>query len=172
MLRAGSQASFLPSNLALWDNYGLSVGTPLAPCYSRGLDRIGSHLWMIISCLFPPAHAVHSLCYELTSSREGRERSARVSNGRTLLLFVFLEAEGRGEGRRGVCEEWLDGFSLVQELRSRFDGLVMDQSRKFQQAVHSALNRLICNYSTYTKVSECVLLMTLLAFSTLLHVHR
>ncbi len=77
-----------------------------------------------------------------------------MSDGHSLLLFIFLE-EGDGGGRRGRgSEEWGQGFSLVQELRAKFDSLVVEQCKKFQQAAHSALNKLICNYGVYNKVSR------------------
>lgn len=48
--------------------------------------------------------------------------------------------------------DWEQRFSLEQELRAQFDSLVVDHRKKFQQAAHSALNKLICNYGTYSKV--------------------
>ena len=77
-----------------------------------------------------------------------------VKGDRSLQLLVFLEECGPEGGRRGSNnEQWKHTFGLVHEIRRSFENLVVDQSRKFQQASHSALNKLICNYGSHVKVS-------------------
>ena len=46
-------------------------------------------------------------------------------------------------------------MELHHKLRGMFQSLVVEQSKKFQQAVHSALNKLICNYGSHAKVGVC-----------------
>ena len=43
-------------------------------------------------------------------------------------------------------------MELHHKLRGMFQSLAVEQSKKFQQAVHSALNKLICNYGSHAKV--------------------
>ena len=46
-------------------------------------------------------------------------------------------------------------MELHHKLRGMFQSLVVEQSKKFQQAVHSALNKFICNYGSHAKVGVC-----------------
>ena len=48
-------------------------------------------------------------------------------------------------------------MELHHKLRGIFQSLAVEQSKKFQQAVHSALNKLICNYGSHAKVGVCSL---------------
>ena len=165
MIPAGSQASFPLVNLANWENYGLSIGQLIPAKY----QHIGQSRWR---CCFDVSFAVTNevtLCYNAGTGQcqvvqsltyeIGSKRGARSLEGKHFLqLFIFLE---EGGGRRSAADndQWRQLFSLVHELRGRFDSLVVSHSKKFQQTTHSALNKLICNYGSYTKVSSHVCLL-------------
>ena len=109
--------------------------------------------------------AVASCRYLLSDSRPASmlpqnqpKRKSRVSCNHTLTLFVFLEDSDalRGPGHC-TTSHWGQQMERVHELRGMLDGLVHSQQKKFKQATHSALNKLLCNYGTHIKV-ECGLL--------------
>ena len=69
----------------------------------------------------------------------------------SLKLFIFLEQAG-SKRVRNDNEQWRQTMEVIRELRSSFNTLVVTHSRKFHQALHSVLNKLICNYGTHAKV--------------------
>ena len=71
-----------------------------------------------------------------------------------LKLFIFLEpASSQGSRRAGSNnEQWRQNVEVLYEMRRSFDSLVVTHSRKFHQALHSVLNKLICNYGTHENV--------------------
>ena len=75
---------------------------------------------------------------------------------RHLHLFIFLKDTTQDSGLGKNCQ-WKQSMELHHKLRMMFQSLVVDQSKKFQQAVHSALNKLICNYGSHAKVAVCSL---------------
>lgn len=98
---------------------------------------------------------IPSIACKVTNSRSGGEgRRSSVAANHTLKLFIFLEhASSQGSRRAGSDnEQWRKNVELLYEVRRRFDTLVVTHSRKFHQAVHSVLNKLICNYGTHEKV--------------------
>ena len=71
----------------------------------------------------------------------------------SLLLFVLLEETGGptvGEG--SATASWGRKMDLMCELREVIEQLLQSQQRRFWQASHSALNKLLCNYGTHGKV--------------------
>ena len=56
----------------------------------------------------------------------------------------------------------------IQEVRGTLSHLIHSHQRKFHQAVHSALNKLICNYGTHLKVRVMVAARVCLQTSPLL----
>ena len=98
---------------------------------------------------------VPSIACEVTNSKSGGEgRRSSVAANHTLELFIFLEHASSQGGRRAGSdnEQWRKNVELLYEVRRKFDSLVVTHSRKFHQAVHSVLNKLICNYGTHEKV--------------------
>ena len=105
---------------------------------------------------------LRSLMYEVSNGREVEaRRQSVVEVNHSLELFIFLEEAGaEGDKRLNNNEHWKHIFCLVHELRRNFDRLVMTHSKKFHQTIHSAMNKLICNYGVHAKVSHqsfCVL---------------
>ena len=91
-----------------------------------------------------------------TNSGSNPGRSSRMKHDRSLLLFVFLEdgSGSSGTGAVGHCttQYWGQQMDRVHELRDEVEGLLQSQQRKFKQATHSVLNKLLCNYGTHIKV--------------------
>ena len=44
-------------------------------------------------------------------------------------------------------------MELLHQLRVEFQNVVVTHSKKFQNSVHSVLNKLICNYGSHAKVT-------------------
>ena len=91
------------------------------------------------------------------TSTSGAPRSTAVTSlNRHLELFIFLEDTNERE-RSGLGKncQWKHSFELHHKLRGAFQNLAVEHSKKFHQAVHSALNRVICNYGSHAKVCEC-----------------
>ena len=105
--------------------------------------------------LLDDSPVVPSIACEVTNSRSGGEgRRSSVAANHTLKLFIFLEpASSQGSRRAGSDnEQWRQNVEVLYEMRRSFDSLVVSHSRKFHQALHSVLNKLICNYGTHEKV--------------------
>ena len=83
--------------------------------------------------------------------------NSSVPTNRHLHLFIFLKDTAQESGLGKNCQ-WKQSMELHHKLRGAFQSLIVEQSRKFQQAVHSALNKLICNYGSHAKVGVCSLL--------------
>ena len=95
---------------------------------------------------------VPSIVCEVANSRSrGGEKPSSVAANHSLKLFIFLEQAG-SKRVRNDNEQWRQTMEVIRELRSSFNTLVVTHSRKFHQALHSVLNKLICNYGTHTKV--------------------
>ena len=103
-------------------------------------------------------------CCRLSNNRSvpvnsNPERRSRTKCDRSLVLFVFLEdtAASRNTGAVGHCTThyWEQQMDRVCELREMLDGLLQSQQKKFKQATHSVLNKLLCNYGTHIKVTTC-----------------
>ena len=71
-------------------------------------------------------------------------------------LFIFLEDTNHQEkdGLGKNCQ-WKESIELHHKLRKSFQNLAVHHSRRFHRAVHSALNKLICNYGSHAKVWVC-----------------
>lgn len=96
-------------------------------------------------------------CCQLSNSRPASgchpDRPSRVSQQHTLLLFMFLEDVSAGRGRVSCPNaRWRQQMEQIQEVRGTLSRLIHSHQRKFRQAVHSALDKLICNYGTHLKV--------------------
>ena len=95
---------------------------------------------------------------QLSDSARAQKRSG-VSRDLTLLLFVFLEETGNaaatvgGGGGSSTTYHWNQQMDLVCELKQMMETLLQSQQKKFRQATHSVLNKLLCNYGTHMKVS-------------------
>ena len=101
---------------------------------------------------------------QLSGSRQARgdhRRVSRVNRQHTLLLFLFLEEDGAHGRGRGSCpnEQWRKQMELVHTMRGRLEGALYSFQRKFHQAVHSTLNKLLCNYGTHLKVRVFVYIL-------------
>lgn len=95
---------------------------------------------------------VPSIACEVANSRSrGGERPSSVAANHSLKLFIFLERAG-SKRVGNDNEQWRQTMEVIHELRSSFNTLVVTHSRKFHQALHSVLNKLICNYGTHAKV--------------------
>ena len=83
---------------------------------------------------------------------------------RSLMLFVFLEDASvvKGAVTHSTTQHWSQQMERVCELRGMLAGLLQSQQKKFKQATHSALNKLLCNYGTRIKVGVwlCALSVT------------
>ena len=85
------------------------------------------------------------------------------------MIFVFLEDASvtKGAVTHSTTHHWGQQMDCVYELREVLAGLLQSQQKKFKQATHSALNKLLCNYGTTIKVgrasesSVCCLLLGL-----------
>lgn len=96
---------------------------------------------------------ISNLRAPLTTSTGGAPHFTSMSLKYHLELFIFLEdtsdQEMSGLGKN--CQ-WKHSFELHHKLRDTFQSLVVAHSKKFHQAVHSALNKFICNYGSHAKV--------------------
>ena len=88
-----------------------------------------------------------------TTSTSGAPRSTSMALNHHLELFIFLEDTSDQEisGLGKNCQ-WKRSFELHHKLREAFQSLVVINSKKFHRAVHSALNKFICNYGSHAKV--------------------
>ncbi len=80
-------------------------------------------------------------------------KSSTHSPAHSLLLYLFLEDFSHSDNTQ-LSENirWRQGMELVHKLRGGFPDFIMSQSKKFQQSIHSALNKIACNYSSHSKV--------------------
>ena len=53
----------------------------------------------------------------------------------------------------------------VCELKEMMEQLLYSQQKKFRQATHSVLNKLLCNYGSHSKV--CSIKISILCYLTL-----
>ena len=98
---------------------------------------------------------VPSYAFEVKRSTPSQGRSttaSRVNSSRTLHVFVFLEEEKSAADRRTPSQHCLHTVRLLAALRDCFDEFVTTHSKLFQKTIHSALNKLICNYGSQSKV--------------------
>ena len=90
-----------------------------------------------------------------TTNRPYSSRQAEAANHH-IELFIFLEdVDHREKSGLGKNCLWKESIELHHKLKEAFQRLAVDHSRKFHQAVHSALNKLICNYGSHAKVCKC-----------------
>lgn len=104
---------------------------------------------MIIFSIYPVSPSI------ACTVQDARGQSAsRVATRHSIQLFVFLEEVGEVKGRRRepTSEHWRCCVALQRALRVNLERLVERHARKFRQAVHSALNKVVCNYGLHTKV--------------------
>lgn len=131
LIQAGS--SLQPSLLANWSQYGIALEA------ATGVTSSSSPL--LVPCLQ----------YKVKSSME-----LSVGSQQVLHLFVLLE-----HVPVGIVEEdrWAHLMGMTAALRNNLVSLASIHSGKFCEAVHSALNKLLCNYASHAAVSMCGLAM-------------
>ena len=113
-------------------------------------------MWLI----FAEDGVVSSMCCHLGDSRTASHPDhhptgrSRVKCNRSLMLFVFLEDTSvvKGAVTHSTTHHWGQQMDCVCELRGLLGRLLQSQQKKFKQATHSALNKLLCNYGTHIKV--------------------
>ena len=89
-----------------------------------------------------------------TTSRPHNSTTTAVDHH--IELFIFLEDINHQErDGLGKNSQWKEGIELHHKLRKSFQNLAVQHSRRFHRAVHSALNKLICNYGSHAKV-QCM----------------
>ena len=128
----------------------------MAPRYEQiDSGTCSSLLVQDILCYFSlliDSPVVPSIACEVANSRSrGGERPSSVAVNHSLKLFIFLERAG-SKRVGNDNEQWRQTMEVIHELRTSFNTLVVTHSRKFHQALHSVLNKLICNYGTHAKV--------------------
>lgn len=80
--------------------------------------------------------------------------AAGVDCKQVLQVFMFFEEVGVGGGHVvGENKHWARHMSLLRAVRSNLTSLLSGHSAKLHKAVHSALDKLICNYAVYAEVS-------------------
>lgn len=123
-----------PSLLADWGQYGLALETEVQPFGE--LTTTGTLL-------------VPGLQFKVTNSQNGCAGHKQV-----LQLFVFFEEVGAGcDYVVGENRYWSYHMTILRTMRDNLPSLLSVHSAKFCKAVHSALDKLICNYALYTEVS-------------------
>lgn len=100
-----------------------------------------------------PSYACEITNLRTSSNASRTPCSSSLALNHRLQLFVFLEdsSDCKKTGL-GKNSQWKQSTELHHRLRGLFQKLVVDHSKKFHQAIHSALNKLICNYGSYAKV--------------------
>ena len=88
-----------------------------------------------------------------STSIPGRSRPPPIAAKHILNLFIFLEDVGATR-RQGIGEnnQWKYCMEVFHKLREDFQNVVVSHSKKFHQVIHSALNKLVCNYGSHAKV--------------------
>lgn len=171
----GSLTSLSLTSLADWENYGLSLtqtaenpGSPTSHpvCSVRYTHVYTIHVYMYTVCVLyvdvsgAEGGVVSSGWCSLSNNRPvvHSDRQSRTGCDRSLIVFVFLEdaSTSRDRGSVGHCTThyWGKQMERVRELREMLDGLLQSQQRKFKQATHSVLNKLLCNYGSHIKVTQ------------------
>ena len=92
----------------------------------------------------------------VTMATNQQTRQSRVKRDRSLVLFIFLEdtttTVSRGSVGHSTTGYWGKQLERLCGLRGMVDELLQTHRRKFRQATHSVLNKLLCNYGTHIKV--------------------
>lgn len=105
------------------------------------------------STVMPPCSCQLNNTHSASGSQASR-RSRVKQKRHLLLLFMFLEeVSGTSSGRIGLSDWWSEHMELVYGVRGQINNIVHSHQRKVLQAVHSALNKLFCNYELHNKVS-------------------
>ena len=92
---------------------------------------------------------------KLSDSIATTESNQRQRKEFSLLLFVFLEQTSTAvppSGDMNTTRDWGKKMKCVSELREMVEQMLQSQQKKFRQASHSVLNKLLCNYGTHIKV--------------------
>lgn len=100
--------------------------------------------------------SVPSYTFNLKRAVASQSRSviaSRANSSRILHIFMFLE-EGSSKDCHTPNQRCQHYMRLVSALREKFDEFVTAHSKVFQKAVHSALDKLICNYGSQSKVKQ------------------
>lgn len=130
-MQSGSSTHLQPSLLANWSQYGITL---------EAADvELGSCGPLLVPCL---RYRVKSL------------GTAVVSREQVLQVFMFFEhmqVETGGEEGGGDAQ-WASLMKITAALRRNLVSLVSVHSEKFYKAVHSALDKLLCNYAYYAEV--------------------
>jgi hypothetical protein len=123
--------------LADWKQYGLALET--------GIGETGYSGPLLVPCLQ----------YKVTSPV-----GLGASREQVVHLFILFEqvpaSRGELEGNRSQgagTDQWEHLINITAALRSNLVSVISLHCVKFQKAVHSALNKLLYNYTKYINVS-------------------
>ena len=162
LIVAGSMPNFPLASVAEWDSYGMElrqshlISESNGESYSTIFDINFFHLLYPLHLHTDHSTVTPSYICEISNTRIRPSTTTPRSNSsvptdRRLHLFIFLEDTTWDSGLGKNCQ-WKQNMELHHKLRGMFQSLAVEQSKKFQQAVHSALNKLICNYGSHAKV--------------------
>lgn len=123
---AGS--TFPPSLLADWNRYGITLEEMAGTSSASGS--------LLLPCL------QYRVCSQV--EREG-------TCDQVLQVFVLLEpVERDGDAERAV--HWARCVKLANTMRKNVMSLSSVYSESLHRALHSALNKLLCNYASHDEV--------------------
>lgn len=148
LLIADSQDNLLPSLWAEWSQYGVRLqlldkkSSSTGNVYSyiiittqiTGLTKLSVH---------PGSVLVPSVCYKVENG------NPLHSSKRVLHLFVFLEQTCKVEKGN---DQWAFLMDLTASVRANFFVFVSRYADRVSRAVHSALNKVLYNYSANAEV--------------------
>lgn len=143
LMQAGSAADLQPSLLANWSHYGITLEASDVVLGPRGP--------LLVPCL---RYRVKPL------------GTAVLSREQVLQVFIFFEhvcVETGGE-EGGGDDQWAQLLKETAALRGNLVSLVSVHSGKFCKAVHSALDKLLCNYAYHAEVCVCFYMQWLACF--------
>lgn len=137
VIMAGSSVTSLPSSLlADWSQYRIALG-------DVAMARPNAQ---------PSPLLVPSVQYKVIDSQVVLPQQ-RTTSKQVLQLFLFFEHQVvTGRSGLGGNSQWTHHMDLTSTLRKNLLSLMSTESEKFHKAVHSALNKLICNYAVYAEV--------------------
>lgn len=133
LLSNTSHPGLPPSVLANWGQYRLALQTETRSFATAGTGAL----------------LVPGLQFKVIGSQNPSANRKQV-----LQLFVFFEEVRVGcDYVVGENKRWSYHMTLLRAMRTNLPSLLSVHSAKFYKAVHSALDKLICNYAFYTEVS-------------------
>ena len=134
LLEPGSSATSYPASLfAHWSQYGVTLEA--APIMLGPL---------LVPCLQ----------YRVEPQDTGQARTGRISNQVLQLFILLFEHASVGGGARGLdaMAQWTHCTNLTSILRRNLLALMSIHSEGVHKAVHSVLDKLMCNYASLAQV--------------------